>query len=190
MIRAVIFDCFGVLTADGWKHLREEFWGTEPDLTRHVCDMNRAVNAGYLEYGEFISEISRLSGLREEDVAHRINGTTPNTILFEFIRDQLEQRVKIGMLSNAADDLLDKLFEPWHLKLFDETVLSYQVGAVKPEQAMYLAIVQRLGVEPQECLFIDDSEDYCIAARDLGMKTIWHQDTHDTIARIKELTSA
>ena len=188
--KAVIFDCFGVLTADGLKHLREEFWGNDSASSQHIYDMSKAVNAGYLGYDQFVSEISKMSGLQIDEVRQRINGASPNNVLFEYIRDGLREKTKIGMLSNAADDWLNTLFSEWQVRLFDEIVLSYQVGAVKPEHAMYQAITQRLGVGFEECVFIDDSESYCRAAQNLGMSTIWHQDTHDTIAKLRELVDA
>ena len=190
MIKAVIFDCFGVLTADGWKHLREELWGDDVDKMRHASDMDKAVNAGFIEYSEFVTAICRMSGLDEAEVIRRINGASPNKLLFEYMRDSLKPSVKIGILSNAADDWLSELFEPWQVDLFDATVLSCQVGAVKPELAMYQTAVDRLGVQFGECVFIDDSESYCTAARNLGMYAIWHRNTHDTIATIKELVDA
>lgn len=190
MISAVIFDCFGVLTADGWKHLREELWGNDSKNMNRARDMEKAVNAGLMRYDDFTSEISQMSGLEIAEVLRRINGTSPNKILFDYIRDELKPRVKIGMLSNAAGNWLSTLFESQQVELFDVVVLSYQVGAVKPEPAMYQAIIDRLGVQFEECVFIDDSENYCTAAQDLGMKSIWHQDTHKTIVKIKELIDA
>lgn len=109
MIKAVIFDCFGVLTDDGWKHLREEFWGDDSDNMRRAYDMDKAVNAGFMEYDEFVHEISQMSGLKEPEVKRRINGVSPNRLLFEYIRDELKPKMRIGMLSNAAGDWLNKL---------------------------------------------------------------------------------
>ena len=189
-MRAVIFDCFGVLTTDGWKQLREEFFAHDNAKMQHAIDIDKAVNAGYINYDEFIAEIVRMSGLSERDVRDRLNGSMPNKMLFEYIRDELKPDYKIGMLSNAAGDWLNELFEPWQVRLFDEAVLSYQVGAVKPEPAMYQAVLERLGVMPEESVFIDDSERYVAAAQDLGMQGIYHQDTNQTIAKLKELLHA
>lgn len=190
MIKAVIFDCFGVLTTDGWKQIREEFFADDEDRNRRCSDMDKAVNAGVSDYDEFLEEISDMSGLPVTEVRQRMNGSAPNKRLFDFIHDELEGKVKIGMLSNAAANWLDELFEPWQVKLFDEVVLSYEVGTVKPDPAIYQMIVNRLGVLPEEAIFVDDSERYCVAAQDLGIAAVYHQNTNETIARIKELISA
>ena len=190
MIKAVIFDCFGVLTTDGWKQIREEFFAHDEELMQHALDIDKAVNAGFMRYGEFIGEISKMTGLSSDDVTKRINGNVPNKLLFEYIRDTLKPKYKIGMLSNAAGNWLGELFEPWQEKLFDAIVLSYEIGAVKPESAMYQAAASRLNVLADECLFIDDVELYCDAAERQDMKAIYHEDTRRTIKKFEELLRA
>lgn len=190
MIHAIIFDCFGVLTTDGWKQIREEFFADDPASLQHSIDIDKAVNAGMMDYAAFINEISAMTGLAATELRSRMNGSAPNAALFEFIRDKLKPTYKIGMLSNAADNWLDELFEPWQVELFDQVVLSYQAGTVKPDPVMYQTIAQRLGVDEQECVFIDDSERYADAAKTTGMQAIWHQDTGRTITQLREVLHA
>jgi len=190
MIKAVIFDCFGVLTTDGWKQIREEYFANDEAKHQRSRDMDKAVNAGMSYYDEFLEEISDMTGLPIDEVRQRLTGSAPNKLLFDFIRDELAGKYKIGMLSNAAGNWLDEMFEPWQVKLFDEAVLSYEVGTAKPDPVIYQTIIDRLGVLPKEAIFIDDSERYCVAAEDLGIKAIYHQDTNKTITKIKELISA
>jgi len=190
MMRAVIFDCFGVLTHDGWKQIREEFFSQDPEKLQHSLDIDKAVNAGFISYDDFISEIAHMSGLSESDVRQRLKGSSPNTQLFEYIRDELRPTYKIGMLSNMAANWLGDMFEPWQVALFDEAVLSYEIGAAKPDAIMYQTIANRLGIMPEEGLFVDDSERYTTAAQDIGMRAIWHQNTKDTITKINEAINA
>ncbi len=190
MIRAVVFDCFGVLTTDGWKRIREEFFANDDQAMQEAMDMDKAVNAGFMDYDNFIRQIATMTGLQAEAVKARLNSSSPNELLYGYIRDELKPRFKVGMLSNAADDWLEQLFESWQRALFDEVVLSYQIGAVKPESRAYEAVASRLGVTLDECVFVDDREDYCDAARELGMSAVHHDDTHATIAALKELVDA
>jgi putative hydrolase of the HAD superfamily len=190
MIKAVIFDCFGVLTTDGWKQIREEFFADDEARYRRSQDMDKAVNAGMSSYDEFLEEISDMTELPIEEVRLRMTGSAPNKLLFDFIRDELKGTFKIGMLSNAAGNWLGEMFEQRQVELFDEVVLSYEAGTVKPDPAIYNMIIERLGVLPEEAIFIDDSERYCVAAKDLGINVIYHQDTNETIAKIKELIGA
>lgn len=119
-----------------------------------------------------------------------INANDANETLFAFIRDELKPGYKIGMISNAGANFLHELFEEWQVELFDDTVLSFEAGAVKPDPAIYEMAISRLGVMPEECVFVDDLERFCTAANDLGMNAIWHQDDADTIAKIRNLINA
>jgi len=153
-------------------------------------EIDRAVNAGLMDYNDFIDEIGFMTGLPSTELRLRMNGSEPNEMLYEYIRDELKPTYKIGMLSNSADNWLDEMFEPWQVALFDEVVLSYKVGVAKPSPQIYEAVMNGLDVTAEECIFIDDSERYVEAARDLGMKAINHIDTPDTIANIRELLNA
>ncbi|MCJ7681882.1 MAG: HAD family phosphatase [Candidatus Aminicenantes bacterium] len=55
---------------------------------------------------------------------------------------------------------------------FDAYVLSYEVGAVKPEPAIYRAALDRAQAKPAECLFIDDLLENVEAANRLGFQTV------------------
>jgi putative hydrolase of the HAD superfamily len=134
MIKAVIFDCFGVLTG--------------------------------------------------------VDGNGANEALFAYIQNELKPQYKIGLLSNVGSDILGDLFSDEQVALLDEKVLSYQIGAVKPDPLAYEATAMRLGVAIEECLFVDDLERFCTAAEEAGMKAIWHTDTQQTIKRIQEVLSA
>ncbi len=57
-------------------------------------------------------------------------------------------------------------------ELFDVVVDSSQVGLRKPDPAIYLLTCERLGLSPQECLFVDDLRCNVDAATELGMTTI------------------
>lgn len=101
--------------------------------------------------------------------------TPVNTPLIEFIRDTLKPKYRIGMLSNAADNWLDELFSADDQALFEHAVLSYQVGLAKPDPGIYNAAVERFGVEPEQCLFVDDKERNCDAARGVGMQALTYK---------------
>jgi putative hydrolase of the HAD superfamily len=56
--------------------------------------------------------------------------------------------------------------------IFDEYVLSYEVGAVKPDRAIYEEAIRRAGCRPAEAVFIDDLAENVEAAAALGIKGI------------------
>ena len=61
-------------------------------------------------------------------------------------------------------------------ELFDVVVDSSQVGLRKPDPAIFRLTCERLGLEPTECLFVDDLRCNVSAATELGMTTIQCKD--------------
>jgi putative hydrolase of the HAD superfamily len=53
----------------------------------------------------------------------------------------------------------------------DAVVLSCEVGAVKPDPAIYRTALDRLGAIPAEAAYVDDQSVYCDGATALGMRT-------------------
>jgi epoxide hydrolase-like predicted phosphatase len=56
--------------------------------------------------------------------------------------------------------------------LFDDIVCSAEVGMAKPEPAIYTLAAERLGLEPSECVFVDDLDTNVEAARQVGMHAV------------------
>ena len=54
---------------------------------------------------------------------------------------------------------------------FEKTYLSFEMKMAKPEPEIFKAILDDAGIEPEETLFIDDSEINCKAAQNLGIST-------------------
>ncbi|MFE0024765.1 HAD family hydrolase [Amycolatopsis sp. NPDC059021] len=76
--------------------------------------------------------------------------------------------LKVGVLSNIAFDIKPAFTQRGWDTHVDEFVLSYEVGAVKPELEIFRTAVQRLGVRAEETLMVGDSEEADGGARALG----------------------
>jgi putative hydrolase of the HAD superfamily len=61
-------------------------------------------------------------------------------------------------------------------ELFDVVVDSSQVGLRKPDPAIFLLTCERLGLQPEQCLFVDDLRCNVDSAADLGMTTLQCKD--------------
>lgn len=174
MIRAIVFDCFGVLTSDGWLPFKKRHFGHDPNLTQQATDLNKQVDSGLADYQDFLHKVAKLANVPFRLAREAIEGNVANEQLFEYIGQELKPEYKIGMLSNAGANWLNDLFTPEQVDLFDATALSYETGVVKPDPGSYQAIVDRLGVEPQECVFVDDQEKYITGAKEFGMYAVWY----------------
>lgn len=93
--------------------------------------------------------------------------------------------VATGLLSNSwgvqyyPHDLL--------AELFDEVVISGQVGLRKPDPPIFDMAAQRLGVPPEECVFVDDLPGNIEAAEALGMRGVLHEVAATTIPELERL---
>jgi len=77
---------------------------------------------------------------------------------------------KLLLLSNTNCWHFDYCLESYPvLKLFDDWILSYEVGVCKPDKKIFETVLTRASARPQECVFIDDIEQYTDAARSLGI---------------------
>ena len=50
--------------------------------------------------------------------------------------------------------------------------LSYEIGVMKPNPAIYLAATENVGTPPEHCLFVDDLQDNVDGAQAVGMQGI------------------
>jgi len=85
---------------------------------------------------------------------------------------RLHKRYKTALCSNATLHLDTLLAEHGLQPLFDVVVNSARVGLRKPDPQIYRLTVDRMGLLPEECVFIDDKERNTAVAEMLGMKAI------------------
>jgi putative hydrolase of the HAD superfamily len=114
-------------------------------------------------------DLSRLNALLFERIA-------PNREMIEFVRELRGRGLRAALLTNNVRE-----WEPhWRAKLpeidelFEVVVDSAFVGLRKPDPAIYMLTLERLGggVRAEDCVFVDDLELNCEAARALGMAAV------------------
>ena len=188
MIKAIIFDCFGVLHVDVHQSFAAEF----PAVADELHDINMQTDYGMLDRDEYIAAVARLTGATPDSVEAFVKGEHHlNTLLMEYIQSDLKPHYKIGMLSNIGRDWIDNFFNKHQLHdVFDAVVLSGEVGIIKPHPRVFEIIAERLNVEPYECVMIDDIEANCAGADAVGMKAIQYLSTRQTIAELKALLAS
>lgn len=176
LIRAVIFDCFGVLAGESWRPYRNKHFGTSGADFEWANKQMTDVSTGKLTPDAFIRNVCQRTGDDEIWFRDLLYRNPANEELFRYIRDELRSRYKIGLLSNVGSDRLRELFSDEQIGLFDQVVLSYQIGVAKPDKEAYLLAARRLGIEPNECVFVDDIQRYCDGAKTVGMVPIRYDD--------------
>jgi putative hydrolase of the HAD superfamily len=73
--------------------------------------------------------------------------------------------------------------EPW----LDGCFASYALGCAKPDPEFFRIALARIGVQPQECLFIDDKLKYLTGAASIGITTIHYRDLTQVTVELRDL---
>lgn len=188
MIKAIIFDCFGVLIESSEAELKRL---CPADRQETLRDIRLQRDRGYINYTEYLSALSDVLGIPVDEVK-AITETlhVRNRELFDYLESIDRTRYKIGLLSNIGDRTMDQLFTREETdRFFDAMVLSYQVGMVKPEPGVYHLMATRLGLTPEECILVDDVERNCVAAEQEGMLSILHHDAVTTVRKLRQMAT-
>jgi epoxide hydrolase-like predicted phosphatase len=72
-------------------------------------------------------------------------------------------------------------------RLFDGVVISGEVGIRKPSREIYEMATQKIGLPPRECVFVDDLPFNLKPAAELGMATVHHSASEQTIPELEKL---
>ena len=93
--------------------------------------------------------------------------------------------IRTGLLSNSWGD--SGYERSAFRELFDAVVISAEVGLRKPDPAIFLLAAERIGVPPEECVFVDDLLHNAEGARAVGMEGIVHRSAEFTVPRLEAL---
>ena len=186
MIKAVIFDCFGVLATEAWLPFKARHFGHDPSLLEQATDLGNQANRGLISYSECLSLVAELAGITQAQAQAEIARNVPNELLFAYLRE-LKPHYKLGFLSNIAADHLHRIFTEDQLSIFDAVTLSYKNGFIKPQPEAYDSAAQDLGLELEECILVDDQERNVTGARDAGMQAVLYRDTKQFRSELEEL---
>ena len=129
--------------------------------------------AGVLAQFGLMLSAAEIAGLIREDVA---SWTEISDEMIAFVEESKTRLHRLAIVSNMTWDTLGYMKErcQW-LELFDALVFSCEIGTNKPEAGIYAACLARLGVPPDECLFVDDSAENVAGAERSGMNVIHYQ---------------
>lgn len=185
-MKAIIFDCFGVLTTDIWL----SFCDSLPSRANlaEASALNKAYDRGIISHDQFRYGVKELTGEYPPDIDKLTAGDmVKNEALLDLIR-RLKPDYKIGLMSNISSDWITREFLSQEEQLlFDTMVLSYEVGMIKPDTRMYVLACERLRVAPHEALMVDDRAQYVQGAREAGMDGIVYENMHSFTAQLNEL---
>lgn len=206
-LRALVVDWGGVLTGSVDSGIRAFLDGETFDLRAYEQVMGRwfgeigsiearlnpihALERGELSAPDFEQRLAREMGeiagvhyephgliermFRHFDHAHE---------MYALVRRAHEQGLATALLSNSWGN--DYPRDMWS-DMFDVVVISGEVGLRKPEPAIFELTTGRLGLRPQQCVFVDDLRHNVEAAVALGWVGVHHRTYLETAAELEAL---
>lgn len=185
-IKALIFDIGGVVvqgSLDAYSQIAGLVFGCPREVVReHAIPLIMQLERGQIDSYALWEDLGRTLeglGLGKAQAPEKLEPLWTQ-IITESIRvdesmirmcRQLSQVMPIAALSNTITDHADYLRSIGTYDCFKPCVLSCEVGYRKPELQIYEMTVGLLGLEPAQCLFIDDLKCNIQAAKKTGMKT-------------------
>jgi putative hydrolase of the HAD superfamily len=149
-------------------------------------DLLIALEKGELSEDEFERRFAALLEVEPDGLVDGLfAGVQAETSMVNAVRRARQAGVRTALVSNSwgvhryPHDLFDELF--------DGLVISGLEGIRKPSRRMYELGAQRAGVEPSQCVYVDDLDFNLTPAREMGMATVHHTSPETTIPVLERL---
>lgn len=180
MIKAVLFDYGGVLTAGGRKdsisQTIAELFGIDIGW-ENLDDLHNQLRCGLISSEAFFKELARLHNsskrLTEKDW-HAVSEAVfvRSEKVYELAEKLRARGIKTGILSNVYQMSADEFRAVGNYDGFDPVILSSEVHLAKPDPAIFELAVNKLKLAPGEIILVDDQIKNIPPAENLGMKTV------------------
>jgi putative hydrolase of the HAD superfamily len=197
--KGLLLDFGGVLTASLTERLAE--FSVESGLpadsianalrTEEGRRVMAGAEAGLVPQRDFEVMIARQLGLPDEGLIERLVAREvmpPRAEMEDLVRRARAAGVKTGLLSNSLGGGGYDVYAGYDLdSLFDVVVISHLVRLRKPEPPIYELAAAKLGLQPGDCVFVDDIRRNVAAARSVGMTVVHFTGEAGQLAEIERL---
>ena len=197
--KGLLIDFGGVLTTNVFESFAKfcEEEGLPPD---HVASAFRSspqprqllfdLELGKLPAEQFEQRFAAAIGVaadRADGLATRMFAhSRADEAMIEAVRAAKAAGVRTGLISNSWGEALAYDRDAFS-ELFDAWVISHEVGLRKPDPEIYVLGAERIGLPPEECVFVDDLGGNLKPALEMGMATVRHRTADETIPELEEL---
>jgi putative hydrolase of the HAD superfamily len=148
----------------------------------------RRLERGEIDSDEFERRFAPVIGVDDSDglVGRLFQDMGPDDAMLDAVRAVRRAGIPTGLISNSWGAGLP--YDPALLdELFDEVVISGDVGMHKPEPEIFELAAARIGVPAPRCVFVDDLRENCAGAEAVGMTAILHRGAERTLPRLEQL---
>jgi HAD superfamily hydrolase (TIGR01509 family) len=195
--KVVFFDLGKVLVDFDWniaaRRIAAESRATPEELFAFILSSNAMVRfeSGQIGNEQFYQEVQAAIGYRAGMQAFREAFSDIFTEIPEMVR--LHGRIRAAgiptwILSNTNDWAVSHIRErfPFFAE-FHGYLLSYQVGAMKPDSGIYEAAERAVGCREREILYIDDVAENALAGAARGWQVIQHVSHDQTVPEAERI---
>lgn len=198
-LRAIVFDFGGVLWDMRWDVAREldRAHGLPRSSvfeTLYRCPAWADIECGVGDPAEWAAGAHRELERRAGRALPRLHEEWRRAQTAIGANIELARTLRAGyrcsVLSNADFSLRARLEQELGLHdLFDDIVVSAEVGMAKPRPEIFRLAAERLGLPVEACVFVDDWDQNVEAARAVGMRAVLHRvdQGHDLRAQLAAL---
>ncbi|MDF2612885.1 MAG: superfamily hydrolase [Clostridia bacterium] len=140
-------------------------------------DLWLQLDRGIITKDEAIRKYCTLSPLHTDSI-HQIMNTWPDMLTLiegtsELLRELIAKGYHVYLLSNFQEDGFNQVYNKFtFLKEVKGKVISYEAKLLKPEKEIYIHLLEKYDLIPEETVFIDDLKENVEAAIELGIKGI------------------
>lgn len=199
MIKTIIFDIGNVLVDFRWRKMYEEVFGLEGTELERFADATVRHQAWVdLDQGIITTEQAKEAYAEEvpeyREYIDRIYQEMDKMLVqFDYavswIQELKERGYRIYILSNWSQPAYDACKDTAlsFLPLVDGVVFSYKELVIKPDKEIYDIICSRYDINPEEAVFLDDTEKNIVAAREFGLHGIHFKSYEQSKAELEEL---
>ena len=195
-MKGLLVDFGGVLTTNVFDSFKQfsRAEGLREDAVKEIfrergegLALLRRLERGELTAEEFSQGFAPLLGVEPDGLVERLfAGVQPDEAMIAAVRRAHTAGIKTGLISNSWGEGL--AYDPQLLaEIFDAVVISGEVGLHKPEPEIFRLAAHRIGVVPQECVFVDDLRENCAGAEAVGMTAILHRGAEGTLSALEHL---
>ena len=194
-IKLLVFDMGHVFVDFEWESVCLGFCESAKIDREYFDPVLRKIAAlgyerGKIDTGGLLEAIYEMTGMRytAAEFTTLWNHTFRENEEMAALLQMLKAQKPIYLLSNTNESHWQFLQNSYNVsRHFEELILSYEIGHVKPHPEIYEEVLKRSGFKAQECLFVDDLPQNIAAAAELGMQTIHFQGVDDLKARLTAL---
>lgn len=192
MIKAAIFDFYGVICADAYTSWQNTMFDSNDPIRVQFIALANENDLGQIPLSEFYRRAALLAGVETDQAITGMGSAMKIDLRVMELIDKLRLNgVKTAILSNSPVSLYDTIANFGIRQKFDAVLCSGEVGFTKPGQAIFDELMKRLKVSPDEAVFIDDRQNNTDAAQQIGINSILFHDSgqlHDSFEKLGLLT--